>query len=185
MVKEVTNIVSANTNKTVDNKTIKKAIAWFANMHFIRFLDFGLAAAWAEKNIHDRSKAEGYLTEVFAFNELYQTEKNNLGVAIVSNHELDFIVDSIEWERFGIEVKTDNTTSQSLNFFRQKNFIDHAVKAGLTQGGQTEKILTIPIYTVGARFPYKEYLSHTPAETEKSDVATNFNPASPTSLFEN
>ncbi len=95
MVKEVTNIVSANTNKTVDNKTIKKAIAWFANMHFIRFLniftetkdadqsrqgryyftDVGLAAAWAEKNIHDRSKAEGYLTEVLAFNELYQTEK--------------------------------------------------------------------------------------------------------------
>ncbi len=47
-------------------------------------------------------------------------KKNNLGVAIVSNHELDFIVDSIEWERFGIEVKTGNTTSQSLNFLDRK-----------------------------------------------------------------
>lgn len=47
-------------------------------------------------------------------------------------------------KRYGIEVKS---TKSSL-------YADEAYITEITRGGKGEKIRTIPIYTVGCRFPY-------------------------------
>ena len=74
--------------------------------------------------------------------------------ATFENYELDFLLKDSE-HTYGIEVKTSNSTNPiSLNVYLDKGFIDEGYMAGITRGGIREKIKTIPIYTVGVRFPY-------------------------------
>ena len=55
---------------------------------------------------------------------------------------------------YGIEVKTTNGDPTSLRVFVDKGFVDKGIVAKMTKGGHGEKFDTIPIYTVGCRFPY-------------------------------
>ena len=56
---------------------------------------------------------------------------------------------------YGIEVKTTKGNPKSLKVFLDKSLVDKGIVAKLTKGGRGEAFDTIPIYTVGCRFPYE------------------------------
>ena len=55
---------------------------------------------------------------------------------------------------YGIEVKTKDGEPKSLKVYIDKNFVDRGIVVKPTKGGHGDKFDTIPIYTVGCRFPY-------------------------------
>lgn len=89
------------------------------------------------------------------FCRAYSLEKLLLDIDLYGNYELDFMVVDKEDKKYGIEVKASSSNKhESLDKYFDKKFIDVAYLAEITCGGIGEKIRTIPIYTVGCRFPY-------------------------------
>ena len=72
------------------------------------------------------------------------------------NFELDFMLADRNKTVYGIEVKTKDGEPKSLKVYIDKNFIDRGIVAKPAKGGHGDKFDTIPIYTVGCRFPYHE-----------------------------
>ena len=76
--------------------------------------------------------------------------------SVYGKYELDFMLVDKDDKRYGIEVKaTRSDKHESLDYFMNKKFIDEAYIAEITRGGVGRNVRTIPIYTVGCRFPYK------------------------------
>lgn len=109
------------------------------------------------------SDKKGLLAETFAYNELrrlYLKEfKCVIGdkptCAVYNNYELDFLIFDKNNKRYGIEIKSNNSSNpKSLLEFSRLNLIDEAVVAEITKGGKGYQFRTIPIYLVGDRFPY-------------------------------
>ena len=129
------------------------------------FLDCGIASYIIRDIRKDQSNKDGLLTETFVYGELYRLYGENLGDEVVwgkdpafslyNEYELDFTIQASGGEMYGIEVKTTGGSTKSLDEYLKKKFIDKAVRAMKTKGGADGNILTIPIYTVGERFPYK------------------------------
>lgn len=59
---------------------------------------------------------------------------------------------------FGIEVKANKGNPKSLKVYIDKSLVDKGILAEIISGGHGENFDTIPIYTVGARFPYRDYI---------------------------
>lgn len=119
------------------------------------FTDCGIANYITELVTVPRDTIEGMLTETFAYTELNRLYQKTAGKRKVrgdkpcfstcGDYELDFVVVDTEDNRFRIEVKTGNNRAR---------LIDYAFCAAKSTGGLGERIETIPIYTVGCRFPY-------------------------------
>lgn len=111
-----------------------------------------------------RRAAEGMLTETFACTELNRLYLEPIGkkkvwgdkpcFSICVNYELDFMVVGKEDEKAGIEIKTGNNRTRSLEYYKDKGFIDKGIRVSMATGGEGERFRTIPVYTVGCRFPY-------------------------------
>lgn len=128
------------------------------------FADNGIANYIAEIVTIPRAAVEGILTETFAYTELkrlYQVsagKKQILGdmpsFSVCGDYGLDFVVVDQSGVRTGIEVKTGDNCARSLEYFKEKGVIDRAFHAMPSRGGHGKQFDTIPIYTVGGRFPY-------------------------------
>ena len=76
---------------------------------------------------------------------------------VYHNYELDFVIDSFKKNSYGIEVKTNDGSARSLKVIMEKGMLDMGVVAKRTAGGDSSSdkgIITIPVFAVGARFPY-------------------------------
>lgn len=184
IIEKVTQLTKNNTDLMVNKNEIANAIMWLQYTGIIStcdlaekgdirniissrrmyFSDCGLVAYLASKSTLDESALTGILTETFVFNELHRLFKvryskrvvrnENVCFSVFDNYELDFMVMSKDKVVYGIEVKTKKGDATSLKVFISKHLIDKGVKATLTNGGKGNIFDTIPVYTVGCRFPY-------------------------------
>ena len=143
------------------------------------FVDCGLMAYLGMDSGVSINSLEGILTETFVYSELYKLhiikvirspnedtsgkvkearlKKPRISrpaFAVLDKYELDFMENDIYGKIYGIEVKTSKSSTKSLDEFMKRNLIDIGVRAEKTFGGRVGNLLTIPIYTVGCRFPY-------------------------------
>lgn len=180
----VTNFVKDSVKEPVSRNEVRLAASWLLYSGIIGycdlynngvvadvvsnrrayFADTGIASYISSLVTVPKDAIEGMLTETFAYtelNRLYQMSVRNKQVrgdkpcfSTCGDYELDFLVVDQEDRRIGIEVKTGNNRAKSLEFFKERGMVDHAVRAGLSTGGQGERLDTIPVYTIGSRFPY-------------------------------
>ncbi len=136
----------------------------------VYFFDCGIVTNISRRIKISDSTLKGMITEIFTFSELYRlcTARNESRVvqeyrpafSKFNMYELDFVITDLEDKIYGIEVKTKggsgNNSHKSLTEFRNKGKIDKCILAKETRGGKDKNILTIPIYTVGCRFPYRK-----------------------------
>lgn len=133
------------------------------------FLDCGIATYIMNSLRLEESAKTGLIAETFAFCELNRLfcesistrkVKDELCFSIYNKYELDFMLvgngGDIDNIIFGIEIKAGKGSHESLNVYIDRGFVDRGILAETTQGGRGEKFDTIPIYTVGARFPYRQ-----------------------------
>ena len=123
------------------------------------FLDTGIANYVSSMVVLPKGAVEGLLTETFAYtelNRLYQkaaSKKKVLGnkpcFSTCGSYELDFVVVDKNYIRYGIEVKSSNNQAKSLKFYKEKGFIDRAIRAIPSKGGCGDAYDTIPIYLIG------------------------------------
>ncbi len=131
----------------------------------IYFSDCGIASYLAEKSMIKQSSLTGVITETFVYNELHRLFKvpytelkvveDEVCYSTYGKYELDFIIADKNKTVYGIEVKTKDGEPKSLKVYIDKNFINRGIVVKPTKGGHGDKFDTIPIYTVGCRFPYK------------------------------
>lgn len=76
--------------------------------------------------------------------------------SVFGSHELDFMVVGKDNTVYGIEVKTVTGDPKSLKVFIDRRLADKGIAAKSTKGGHGDKFDTIPVYTVGCRFPYSK-----------------------------
>ncbi len=134
----------------------------------VYFMDCGVANRISRSVGVKGPGLDGIFTEIFAFSELSRLCSARVGSKVVcendpcfskyNQYELDFLLTDNDYIRYGIEVKTKggsgNKAHKSLDFFKNKGKIDVGVLAKETSGGIEGRFKTIPIYTVGVRFPY-------------------------------
>lgn len=130
----------------------------------IYFADTGIAYYISNFVTVSKYTIEGMLTETFAYTELNRLYQMPVGrkkvrgdkpcFAVCGDYELDFVVVSDEYVRYGVEIKSGDNQARSLNFFKEKGLIDKAFRAAPSNGGHGQKMDTIPIYMVGMGFPY-------------------------------
>lgn len=129
------------------------------------FSDCGLVSYLASKSMISKTSLTGVVTETFVYNELHRLFKvpydvlrvveNEVCYSIYGQYELDFMVADRDKTVYGIEVKTKEGEPKSLRIYIDKNLINQGILVKPTKGGHGDKFDTIPIYTVGCRFPYK------------------------------
>lgn len=185
-IQKVADFVKDSTKENVSRKEVHQAIAWLKysrilggcdlynqgkisdllNERRFYFMDCGIANCIAHMTPIDNATVAGILTENFAYTELYrlyQTEYvkgDKPCCSVYDNYELDFMIVDQEDKRYGIEVKTSNAKEPiSLLIFLSQNMVDEGYLAGKTKGGVRKEIYSIPIYTVGCRFPYPSKIS--------------------------
>lgn len=129
------------------------------------FTDTGIANYISNMVTVPRAAVEGMLTETFAYTELNRLYLESVGkknvrgdkpcFSICGNYELDFVIVDKYDNKIGIEVKTNNNHTKSLEYYKEKGLIDKGIRAFMSRGGIGERFRTIPIYTIGCRFPYE------------------------------
>lgn len=178
----ITNFVKESTKEHISRAEISDAISWLKYSHIINscdlynngdtnnvlfarrfyFLDCGIANYVSKLTSINRETVRGLLTENFAYTELYrlyQTFEVKGDVpccSVYNNYELDFMIMDENDVKYGIEIKSsnDNNPNSLLEYLRTHK-IDKGFLAGKTRGGRRNGYYSIPIYTVGCRFPYK------------------------------
>ena len=129
------------------------------------FADPGIANYISSMVTVPKDAIEGMLTETFAYTELsrlYQAAPGKKRVrgdkpcfSTCGDYELDFVVVDKDDVRYGLEVKSGNNRAKSLEYYRDKGMVDKGFRCALSHGGQGSRFATIPIYTIGCRFPYE------------------------------
>lgn len=76
------------------------------------------------------------------------------GLNLLNQYELDFVLVDKDNTVYGVEVKTKDGSPESLRIFIDRHLIDRGIVAKTARGGHGEKFDTIPVFTVGCRFPY-------------------------------
>ncbi len=124
-------------------------------------MDCGIANCIAGLTPVDNRTVTGILTENFACTELYRVYQSDLVkgdkpcCSVYQEYELDFMVVDREDRKYGIEIKTtDSDEPVSLQIYLEHPMVDEGYLAGKTRGGIRKDLYSIPIYTVGCRFPY-------------------------------
>ncbi len=180
-IQDITVFVKEDTKEHVSRKEINDVIAWLKYSKILGscdlynqgnvndllserrfyFMDCGIANYIASLTPVSNETVDGIIAENFVYSELYRLYKvgrlkgDKPCCSVYGNYELDFmLVDKMD-KKYGIEVKSRHSTKhESLDCYLDKGFIDEAYLAEITRGGVGNKICTIPIYTVGCRFPY-------------------------------
>ena len=140
------------------------------------FNDSGVAAFVMRKMRLPKNTASGLLTEHFAYNELLRLISNDDSLSdilndrpyfsIYNNYELDFAIFLSNNDIYGIEVKTITGDPKSLKIYKSQNFISRGILAKLCKGGHNELFDTIPIFAIGARFPYSDTKDNNESESK-------------------
>lgn len=180
---EVINRLEKNTKLLASRQEVIDSINWLIFSHIIGtcnhcvdgdmsniipskriyYTDCGLANRISQISTGiNSSNIEGLLTEIFAYNELSrlhvgrdrQLKGEVPSFSTLGQYELDFIEESMDGIIYGIEIKTNSGTTNSLKAYIQNGLIDKGVIAKRTLGGIGNKIITIPIWAIGCKFPY-------------------------------
>lgn len=184
IIDTVTKLSKENTDLLVNKNEIARAVIWLqytgiistsdlavngdikniAPGRRIYFSDCGLASYLASQSPLNESALAGLITETFIFNELHRLFRvrvsmrkvrgDNVCFSVYEDYELDFMVMAKDRIIYGIEGKTKDGTTISLKVFKDRNFIDKGIIAKNTHGGGGDIFGSIPVYTVGCRFPY-------------------------------
>lgn len=180
-IQEITDFVKDDTKEHVSRAEINNVISWLKyskilggcdlynqgnvnNLLIERrfyFMDCGIASYIASSTPISNPAVAGILAENFVYTELYRLYKKG-GLkgdkpccSIYNNYELDFMLVDRQDRKYGIEVKSKRSNKhESLDIYLNKKFIDEAYVAEITHGGKGNQVKSIPIYTVGCRFPY-------------------------------
>lgn len=195
-IRQLTDFIRDDTDEHVSRREINDAISWLKFSKILGscdlynqgnvadllserrfyFLDCGLARYLARQTPLNNETVEGILAENFAYTELYRLYKENKlkgdkpCCSVYKEFELDFMLVDRNDRRYGIEVKSESSAKhRSLDQYLEHDFIDEAYLAQITRGGTGRQIRSIPIYTVGCRFPYEE--------TEECESGMNDNTA--------
>jgi hypothetical protein len=185
IIETITTLVKDNTKLVVNRNEIANAVIWLEYAGIISlcnlavdgdmrkisegrrayFSDCGIVSYLASKSMIDQSSLTGLITETFVYNELHRLFKvpyNELKVredevcfSTYGAHELDFMIADKSKIVYGIEVKTKTGEPKSLRVYINKGLIDKGIVAKPSKGNHGDYYDTIPIYTVGCRFPYK------------------------------
>lgn len=181
----VTNFVKDTVKEPVSRNEVRTAASWLLYSGIIGycdlynngdvtdvvsnrrayFADTGIANYISNMVTIPRDAIEGMLTETFAYTELsrlYQTTPGKKRVrgdkpcfSICGDYELDFVVVDKDDIRYGLEVKSGNNRARSLEYYKDKGMVDKGFRCAVSHGGQGLRFATIPIYTIGCRFPYE------------------------------
>lgn len=184
LIEIVTNLVKDSQKILVSRDEVSRAIQWLiysgilgeynlcnnGNINDIQlarrlyYMDCGIANYIARQTGIVESNIEGMLTETFVYSELnrlYNEKSSKRKVkgkvpcfSVLNNYELDFMLLSSKNIIYGIEVKTNTGDPKSLKVFVDKKLVNKGIVAKKTKGGHNDKFDTIPIFAVGARFPY-------------------------------
>ena len=183
IVELTSKFINDSTRSIVDRKEVNTAIRWLVYNGVLGTCDLynqgNVLELLPEKRIYfrdcvllnyvlsntaiDDATRRGIIAETFAYNELYRLYKNRSKrikgdkpcCSVFNNYELDFMVVDNNDKKYGIEIKSGTTNNpKSLMEYRRNGFINIAIVAEITNGSIKAKWHSIPIYTVGARFPY-------------------------------
>lgn len=181
-IQKVTEFVKDATKENVSRNEVNRAVSWLKysgilggcdlynqgkvsdvlNERRFYFMDCGIANCIAWMTPVDNRTVTGMLTENFAYTELYRVYQSDLVkgdkpcCSVYQEYELDFMVVDREDRRYGIEIKaTDSDEPVSLQIYLNHHMVDEGYLAGKTRGGVRKDMYSIPIYTVGCRFPYR------------------------------
>lgn len=180
-IEKITDFVRESTKEHVSRSEVNTAISWLKYSNIIGscdlynqgevsqvlherrfyFMDCGLANCIAGMTSVDNQTVKGILSENFAYTELYRLYKKDIVkgnkpcCSVYNDHELDFMIVDKNDVKYGLEIKASDTDQPvSLSVYLKDNKIDKGYLAGKTRGGVRKNIYSIPIYTVGCRFPY-------------------------------
>nr|WP_308648390.1 AAA family ATPase [uncultured Agathobacter sp.] len=180
-IQEITDFVKIDTKEHVSRSEVNDVISWLKyskilggcdlynqgnvndllNERRFYFMDCGIASYVARTTPIDNGTVAGILAENFVYTEIYRLYKkhglkgNKPCCSIYNNYELDFMLVDMSDKRYGVEVKSKRSNkTESLKVYKDRGFIDEAYVAEITRGGKGKEIRSIPIYTVGCRFPY-------------------------------
>lgn len=182
-IKDIAEFIRSDTNEHVSRREVNDAISWlkFSNIlggcdlynqgnvadllseRRFYFMDCGMAMYLAQQTPLSNAAVEGIIAENFVYTELYRIYKENKlkgdkpCCSVYNEYELDFMLVDKNDRRYGIEVKSESSAKhKSLDKYLENDFIDEAYLAEVTRGGIGRRVRSIPIYTVGCRFPYEE-----------------------------
>lgn len=183
-VETLTSLVKSGTSMIVNKNEVVNAIIWLryagilgmCNLAYdgdmrnilpdcrMYFADCGVASYVAGNSLIDQSSLAGIITETFVYNELHRLFKkpyserkvieDEVCFSILGENELDFMIADKNKVIYGIEVKTNSGEPKSLKVFIRKGLVDKGIVAKHSKGGRGTQFDTIPVYTVGCRFPY-------------------------------
>lgn len=181
-IETITGFIKESTKEHVSRSEVNKAVSWLKYSNIIGscdlynqgevsqvlherrfyFMDCGLANCIAKMTPVDNQTVKGILTENFAYTELYRLCQKDMVkgdkpcCSVYNDHELDFMIVDRNDIKYGLEIKSsDQDQPVSLAVYLKDNKIDKGYLAGKTRGGVRKNIYSIPIYTVGCRFPYE------------------------------
>ncbi len=181
-IQEITDFVKNDTKEHVSRAEINNVISWLKYSKILGgcdlynqgnvndllserrfyFMDCGIASYVARTTSIDNNSVAGIIAENFVYtelNRLYKTHRikgDKPCCSIYNNYELDFMIVDMNDSKYGIEVKSNRASkTESLKYYKDRGVIDEAYVAEITKGGKGADKNTIPIYTVGCRFPYK------------------------------
>ena len=180
-IQEITDFVKDTTKEHVSRAEVNKVISWLKYSKILGgcdlynqgnvndllserrfyFMDCGITSYVARTTPINNIAVEGIIAENFVYSELYRLYKthclkgNKPCCSVYSNYELDFMLVDMKDRKYGIEVKSNKSNkTESLRVYKDRKIIDEAYIAEITKGGKGIDRNTIPIYTVGCRFPY-------------------------------
>ncbi len=184
IIDNLINTLSDNYKLLMDRKRVANAVMWVYHagllgvcdlvsdgdlrnpspMRRLYFTDCGIMSYLGIRSKLDSTTLEGILTENFVFAELYKLAKlpfrrrrtldDKILYGVSGAYELDFIMLDKDKVSYGIEVKTTDGGTKSLTVYLNRSYVDKGIIAKKTRGSIREKVSSIPVYTVGARFPY-------------------------------
>lgn len=182
-IRDVTEFIRSDTDEHVSRREVNDAISWLKFSKILGgcdlynqgnvadllskrrfyFMDCGIARYLAGQVPLNNATVEGILAENFVYTELYRLYRENRlkgdkpCCSVYQEFELDFMLVDKDDRRYGIEVKSERSTKhKSLDQYLEQELIDEAYLVQVTRGGTGRRIRSIPIYTVGCRFPYAE-----------------------------
>jgi hypothetical protein len=185
IIETITTLVKDSTKLVVNKNEIANAVIWLeyagilslcnlavdgdmrkiSEGRRVYFSDCGIASYLASKSMINQSSLTGLITETFVYNELHRLFKvpyskskvieEEVCFSTYGQYELDFMIADKHKTVYGIEVKTKDGEPNSLRVYINKGFVDKGIVAKPSKGGHGDYYDTIPIYTVGCRFPYK------------------------------
>ena len=177
MVSELSDLIYKEESNRATKQSVNNAVAWLyrsdiigfcgkavecsstdtrPNMRFY-FRDLGVARYFLKKGGIKGAAAEGYINENFVYIDLLK-RTFNMEIAGMTplfgtykNGEIDFFVSSLHNEKdYGVEVKAGKSEGKTAQLLLQDGKVEavYFLKGG-TYGGQSGRMITIPIYLAG------------------------------------